>query len=306
MEYALKTMELTKTYGAKNAVDNVNMTVRKGDVYGFVGKNGAGKTTLIRLVLGLASPTSGNFEFFGGVNPNEARKKIGNLIESPAIYPNMTGEQNLMVYCKMLGCDESSIPEILDYVGLSDIGKKKARDFSLGMKQRLGIAIALIGNPEFLILDEPINGLDPEGIVEVRDLILKLNREQGKTILISSHILGELSKIATCYGIINSGRLVEEITHEELLRKCTTSTVIKTNNPQKAQEIISKFLLAQSNTAPNISLNPDGTVVIADEIKDNGAIAKELFSNDVIVESLSAAGGDLENYFIERMGAGQN
>lgn len=306
MEYALKTKELTKTYGAKNAVDHVNMTIKKGDVYGFVGKNGAGKTTLIRLVLGLASPTSGSFEFFGGVNTNEARKKIGNLIESPAIYPNMTGEQNLMVYCKMLGCDESLITELLDYVGLSDIGKKKARDFSLGMKQRLGIAIALIGNPEFLILDEPINGLDPEGIVEVRDLILKLNREFGKTILISSHILGELSKIATCYGIINSGKLVEEITNDELLRKCTTSTVIKTNNPKKAQEVIFKFLLAQNNAAPNISLNPDGTIVIADEIKDNGAIAKELFSNDVIVESLSAAGGDLENYFIERMGAGQN
>ena len=158
MEYALRTFELTKKYGEKLAVNNVNMNIRKGEVYGFVGKNGAGKTTLIRLVLGLANPTSGSFEFFGGMNNYKARARIGNLIESPAIYPNMTGQQNLTIFCKMLGVNEDLIPGLLSLVGLNDVGKKKAKDYSLGMKQRLGIAIALIGDPEFLILDEPING----------------------------------------------------------------------------------------------------------------------------------------------------
>ncbi len=305
MEYALKTMGLSKKYGSKNAVDDVNMTINKGDVYGFVGKNGAGKTTLIRLVLGLARPTSGMFAFFNGMNINEARHRIGSLVESPAIYPNMTAAQNLTVCCKMLGIDVSAIPDILEYVNLADAGKKKARDFSLGMKQRLGIAIALIGNPEFLVLDEPINGLDPEGIVEVRDLILRLNREQGKTVLISSHILGELSKISTRYGIINNGKLVEEITHEELLQKCAISTVIRTNNPQKAKEIVTAFLSDKIGT-PSISINSDGALVINNELKDTGAVAKELFANDIIVESLSEKSGELEDYFIERMGAGKN
>lgn len=301
MEYALRTSNLTKVYGSKKAVDNVNMNIRKGEVYGFVGKNGAGKTTLIRLVLGLASPTSGKFDFFGGMNPSEARAKIGNLIENPALYPNMTGQQNLTVYSKMLGSDESKIPELLSIVGLNDVGKKKARDYSLGMKQRLGIAIALIGNPEFLILDEPINGLDPSGIIEVRDLILKLNREYGKTVLISSHILGELSKISTCYGIISNGKLVEELTHEELLQRCTASTVIKTNNPEKAKQIITEFIQKECDTVPSISLNSNGAVVIESTILDTGSISKTLFMNDVIVESLSTVGSDLENYFVERM-----
>ncbi len=305
MEYALKTMELTKKYGSKNAVDNVSMTIRKGDVYGFVGKNGAGKTTFIRLILGLARPTSGTFELFGGMDINEARRRTGNLIESPAIYPNMTAAQNLTVFCKMLGIDESSIAPILEYVGLADAGRKKTRDFSLGMKQRLGIAIALIGDPEFLILDEPINGLDPEGIVEVRDLILKLNREQGKTVLISSHILGELSKIATRYGIINNGKLVDEIAHEELLKKCTGSTVIRTDNPQKAKETVTAFLSGKGDI-PDIRISPDGSLIIAAVLNDKGAVAKELFDNDIMVESLSENHGELEDYFIERMGAGKN
>lgn len=302
MEYALRTFNLTKIYGNKKAVDNVNMNIKKGEVYGFVGKNGAGKTTLIRLVLGLANPTSGSFEFFGGMNPNKVRAKVGNLIESPALYPNMTGHQNLTVYSKMLGCDESKIPELLTLVGLNDVGKKKARDYSLGMKQRLGIAISLIGDPEFLILDEPINGLDPSGIIEVRDLVLKLNQEYGKTVLISSHILGELSKLSTCYGIISNGNLVEELTHEELLKRCTASTVIKTNNPEKAKQIIIEIMQKEFESVPPISLNSNGAVVIEATISNTGSISKALFMNDVIVESLSSVGSDLENYFVERMG----
>lgn len=302
MEYALRTFNLTKKYGEKSAVDNVNMNIKKGEVYGFVGKNGAGKTTLIRLVLGLASPTQGNFEFFGGMNIHKARSLIGNLIESPAIYPNMTGSQNLTIFCKMLGADEKKIPELLSLVGLNDVGKKKARDYSLGMKQRLGIAISLIGNPEFLILDEPINGLDPSGIIEVRDLIIKLNKEYGKTVLISSHILGELSKLSTCYGIISNGQLVEELTHEELIKKCEASTVIKTNNPEKAKQIITNLLSEKYGSVPTLSVNNKGAVVIGSVVEDTGSIAKALFMNDVIVESLNTVGSDLENYFVERMG----
>lgn len=302
MEYALRTFGLTKKYGTKLAVDTVDMNIRKGEVYGFVGKNGAGKTTLIRLVLGLASPTSGKFEFFGGMDVNKARAKIGNLIESPAIYPNMTGQENLAIFCRMLGVKESEIPELLSLVGLNDVGKKKARDYSLGMKQRLGIAIALIGNPEFLILDEPINGLDPSGIIEVRDLIIKLNKEYGKTVLISSHILGELSKLSTCYGIISNGKLVEELTHTELINRCTATTVIKTNNPEKAQQIIANLLSEKYETVPPLSINNHGAVVIGSVIEDTGSISKALFMNDVIVESLNTVGSDLENYFVERMG----
>lgn len=307
MEYALKTSALTKKYGAKSAVDEVNMTIRKGDVYGFVGKNGAGKTTLIRLILGLARPTSGSFQFFDGMDINEARHKTGSLIETPAIYPNMTASQNLAASCKMLGINEAVIPETLDRVGLGDVGKKKARDFSLGMKQRLGIALALIGDPEFLVLDEPINGLDPEGIVEVRDLILSLNRDHGKTVLISSHILGELSKISTRYGIINSGKLVDEISHEELLKKCTTSTVIKTSDPQKAKETVAALLSDKGmGDASSITIDPNGSLIINVTIDDKASIAKALFNNNIIVESLSEKSGELEDYFIERMGAGNN
>lgn len=302
MEYALRTFNLTKKYKDKSAVDNVSMNIKKGEVYGFVGKNGAGKTTLIRLVLGLASPTGGRFELFDGMNIHKARAKIGNLIESPAIYPNMTGKQNLTIFCKMLGVDESKAPELLSLVGLNDVGKKKARDYSLGMKQRLGIAISLIGDPEFLILDEPINGLDPSGIVEVRELIVKLNKEYGKTVLISSHILGELSKLATCYGIISNGKLVEELTHEELVSRCMASTVIKTNNPEKAQQIIANILAEKFSDIPQVSIDSKGAVVIGSVIEDTGSITKALFMNDVIVESLTAVSSDFENYFVERMG----
>ncbi len=302
MEYALKTFNLTKKYGEKSAVDNVNMNIRKGEVYGFVGKNGAGKTTLIRLVLGLANPTSGSFEFFGRMDSHKARAKIGSLIEMPALYTNMTGNQNLTVYSKMLDADESRISELLALVGLTDVGNKKAKDYSLGMKQRLGIAIALIGNPEFLILDEPINGLDPSGIIEVRDLIIKLNKEFGKTVLISSHILGELSKLSTCYGIISNGKLVEELTHEELISRCTATTIIKTDNPEKAKQIIANVISEKYTAAPSLSIDNNGAVVIGSAIEDTGSITKALFTNNVVVESLTTAGSDFENYFVERMG----
>lgn len=222
MSVVLRTNQLTKCYNGRPVVDHLSMTIHKGDIYGFIGKNGAGKTTLIRMIAGLAAPTSGNALLFGSADLRKGRKRIGTVIESPALYPGMTAKENLLVHYRLQGIrDTSRADAILTLTGLKDAGRKKARDFSLGMRQRLAIAIALIGNPRFLILDEPTNGLDPEGIKEIRDLLLRLNHDLQITVLISSHILSELSKFATRYGIIHQGRLIDEFTEEQLIRRCT-------------------------------------------------------------------------------------
>ncbi len=225
MDYVLKTNALCKNYRHFKVINGVSMHIPKGAIYGFVGKNGAGKTTLIRLICGLQYPTSGDFELYGVKNTDkaisESRSRMGAVVETPSIYLNMTAEDNLKMQYRLLGMPSfDGIRELLKLVGLENTGNKKAKNFSLGMKQRLGIAIALCGNPDFLILDEPINGLDPQGIIEVRELILKLNRERQITVLISSHILDELSKLATHYGFIDSGRIVKEMSAEELEQAC--------------------------------------------------------------------------------------
>lgn len=223
MSVILQTNQLTKRYHHRAVVDHLSMTIHEGDIYGFIGKNGAGKTTLIRMITGLAAPNDGAVLLFGNTDLREGRKQIGTVIESPALYPGMTAKENLLVQYKLQGIrDESQADAILTLVGLENTGKKKAKDFSLGMRQRLAIAIALIGNPRFLILDEPTNGLDPEGIKEIRNLILKLNHDREITVLISSHILGELSKFATRYGIIHQGKLIDEFTEEQLLQRCSS------------------------------------------------------------------------------------
>ena len=217
----LKTNHLTKRYGHRAVVENLSMTIHQGDIYGFIGKNGAGTPTLIRMVTGLAAPSDGSIQLFGSGSLLEGRRRIGTVIEAPAFYPGMTARENIVAFSKLQGLhDFSHTEDLLELVGLTHTGKKKCRNFSLGMKQRLAIAIALIGDPELLILDEPTNGLDPEGMKEVRDLILKLNQEKGITVLVSSHILGELSKFATRYGIIHHGKLIEEFTEEDLWRRC--------------------------------------------------------------------------------------
>ena len=217
----LKTNHLTKRYGHRAVVENLSMTIHQGDIYGFIGKNGAAKTTLIRMVTGLAAPSDGSIQLFGSGSLLEGRSRIGTVIEAPAFYPGMTARENIIAFSRLQGLrDFSHVEELLELVGLDHTGKKKCRNFSLGMKQRLAIAIALIGDPKLLILDEPTNGLDPEGMKEVRDLILKLNQERGITVLVSSHILGELSKFATRYGIIHHGKLIEEFTEEDLWRRC--------------------------------------------------------------------------------------
>lgn len=233
MEYCLETQALCKTYGRFRAVDNLSMHVPRGAVYGFVGKNGAGKTTLLRLICGLQRPTAGGYCLYGVPHTDKAlcavRRRMGAVVETPSIYMDLPAQENLKQQYRVLGLPSfSGIPALLELVGLQDTGGKKARHFSLGMRQRLGIAMALAGDPDFLVLDEPTNGLDPQGIIEVRELILKLNREFGITVLISSHILGELSKLATHYGFIDGGRIVQEISAEALeaaCRKCARLTV---------------------------------------------------------------------------------
>lgn len=296
MDYVLQTNELTKNYGGINVVDKVSLNIKKGEIYGFVGKNGAGKTTFIRLILGLAEPTSGSFKLLGDNNVQNARKKIGSLVESPSLYTNMTAYENLDLYCTMLNADKKSIDEILKVVGLSDTGKKKAKDFSLGMKQRLGIAMALVGDPELIILDEPINGLDPTGIIEIRELILKLKNEYGKTIFISSHILGELEKIATCYGIISRGKLIEEITAEELAEKCGTQTIIQTDNPQKSAEIISSMI-----KNANISFATDGAIILDNKVENIGELTNRLFRSGIMVKGIFTQENSAESYFVRKM-----
>ena len=225
MEYVLETNGLCKRYRDFTALNRLDMHIPKGSIYGFVGRNGAGKTTLIRLICGLQQPTGGSFTLYGVKNTdntiNRCRRRMGAVVETPSIYLDMTAEENIRQQYLVLGVPSTDgIPELLRLVGLESTGKKKAKNFSLGMRQRLGIAVALAGNPDFLVLDEPVNGLDPQGIIEMRELILKLNREHGITVLISSHILDELSRLATHYGFIDGGRMIKEMRAEELEMRC--------------------------------------------------------------------------------------
>ena len=243
METIFSCEHLRKKYGVFTALDDLSMQIEKGAIYGFVGKNGAGKTTLIRLLCGLQRPTGGHFTLFGADSEtsdlSEQRRRLGAVVESPAFLKDMTARDNLIQQYLLLGLpDFNGIDELLSLVGLKDTGKKKAGKFSLGMKQRLGIAMALCGDPDFIILDEPTNGLDPQGIIEIRELILKLNREKGITFLISSHILDELSRLATHYGFIDKGHMVRQMSAEELHRECRKSIRMKVSDTKALARIM--------------------------------------------------------------------
>lgn len=300
-EYILQTFELTKKYGNNTAVNNVNMKIKKGDIYGFIGRNCAGKTTMIRMITGLVTPTRGEISLFslkGKNNINDGLPRIGSIIEQPALYPNFTAFENMELRSKLLGIpDKNVIVSILETVELSDVGKKKVKNFSLGMRQRLGLALALLGNPDFLILDEPINGLDPEGIVEMRRLLKRLNEEQNITILISSHILGELSKMATRYGVINDGTLVEEFTAKELELKCRNYLNLKVSD-----SAVTTFVLEDIFNTTNYEVLPDNVVKVYDLLDRSGEICLELAKNDVKIYSIESKGEDLEGYFMKLMG----
>ena len=243
-EYLLSTNGLTKQFGKHKAVNHVNLHVKKGAIYGFIGRNGAGKTTFLKMISGLSKPTYGEIEMFGYKNEElkNVRSRISCLIEAPGLYGNMSAYENLAVKCRLFGMnDRKYVESILDTVGLSETGKKKVKHFSLGMKQRLGIGLALVGEPDLLVLDEPINGLDPQGIAEIRDMILKLREEQNMTIIISSHILEELSKISTHYGIIHGGNLIQELTREELMLRCSERMEIILENPNQAIPVLDRM-----------------------------------------------------------------
>ncbi len=242
MQYVLTTNNLCKHYGKFKVLNNLTMQVPKGSIYGFIGKNGSGKTTLIRQICGLQIPTSGEFTLyeknFKDKEILSARKRIGAIVETPAFFLDMTAQENLKHQYRILGLPSfDGIEEILKLVSLENVGNKKARNFSLGMKQRLGIAVALCSNPDFLILDEPINGLDPQGIIEIRELILRLNREEQITVLISSHFLDELSKIATHYGFIDNGAIIKQISREELEKVCKKSTRVTVSSSMKLVQV---------------------------------------------------------------------
>ncbi|MEN1967995.1 ATP-binding cassette domain-containing protein [Lentibacillus sp. N15] len=300
-ENILRTTNLSKQYKDQFAIKKVNISIKKGSIYGFIGQNGAGKSTLIRVVTGLASPTSGTLELFGHSNVRrliEGRKRIGTIIEGPALYPQMTATENLEAHRLLRGIPgKECIGKTLELIGLQDTGKKKAKNFSLGMKQRLGIGIALLGDPEFLILDEPINGLDPMGVVEIRELLKKLNNEFGITILISSHILSELHLLATHYGIIHKGVLLEQLTANELNEKCQQYIHIKVDNPDKAATIIETQL-----GTTHYEVLSDGIIKLFSYLDTPGDVSKILSSEGLIIEQFMPMGEELETYFTNLIG----
>ena len=303
MEYILETKALEKKYGNFKVIDNLNMHIQKGAIYGLIGKNGAGKTTLIRLICGLQKPTSGMYAIYGVLNTDKQitkmRKRVGAIVETPSIRIDADAEDNLKEQYKILGLpSEDSLKEILTLVGLSNTGKKKAKHFSLGMKQRLGIAIALVGEPDFLILDEPINGLDPEGIIEIRELILKLNKEKGITFLISSHYLDELSKIATHYGFLNKGSIIKEISKQELEENCKKRFEIRVSNVKECIRYLEENELSYE-VMTNGKINIYDTIHISE-------FAVALSKRNCIIEEFNEKEESLENYYINLIGGGDN
>lgn len=302
-DYAVKTTNLSKVYQQKAAVSHLNMEIRKGDIYGFVGPNGAGKSTTLKMFCGLVHPTEGEITLFGSTLKDETvRRRVGILIEDAGLFPNMSARENLVLKAKVLGLtDKNSVDELLKLMGLENTGNKKTRHFSMGMKQRLGIAMALMGNPDVLILDEPINGLDPEGIREIRHFLKRLNEETGKTIIISSHILGELSKLATHYGFIKNGELIQQISREELQEQCRDYLQITVDQPDRAAAILSEKL-----TGIVYEVYDQSQLRILD-YTDSGAVTTLLVQNGITVNSCSLHQRDLEHYFFDLMeGGNQN
>jgi len=300
-ESIFEAKNLTKKYRGTLALDHINLSLRYGEIYGFIGENGAGKTTMMRLITGLSFPTAGSISLFGKSGEKELQKqrsRIGCMVETPALYKNMTAEQNLEAQRIQRGIpDRECIGETLKLVGLSDTGKKTVRHFSLGMRQRLGIAMALLSDPEFLILDEPINGLDPSGIVEIRELMKRLNQEKGITILISSHILSELYQTATRYILLHKGHILEELTLSELDEKCKRHIAIRTNDTARTVTALESTL----HTA-NFQVMPDGTVRLYDHLDNMEDVARVLSQAGLLVSGLSLAGDSLEDYFLNKIG----
>lgn len=289
-EKLLYTKQLSKRYGENQVLNQINMTIYKGDIYGFIGKNGAGKTTFIRTITKLISKSSGEFVY------SKPNIKISAVIEQPALYTDMTAMQNLTYMCKLKGCyNKKRAEETMEFVGLQDTGKKLVRDFSLGMRQRLGIGMALVTQPDFLILDEPINGLDPVGIAEIRNIIKRINQELGTTLLVSSHILSELEMVSTRYGIIHQGTMVREFSKEELAKETGSFALLQTSDNEKAQRII------REKSPGDIAVEGKGLVFKATEEACKW-IGRKLLQERIAVYQFQIRKTDLEEYFLQLVG----
>lgn len=302
-QYLLYTNSLSKSFKNQKAVNNIHIHVKKGAIYGLIGRNGAGKTTLLKMISGLATPTGGYIYFLGksGKELEQVRNRVGCHIEAPGLYPEMSAYQNLKCKCIQRKVNsEAYIKELLALVGLENAGNKKTRNFSLGMKQRLGIAMALIGNPDLLVLDEPINGLDPQGIREIREILIKLNQERGITILISSHILDELARVATDYGIIHNGELVQEITAEELMERCKEKIQIKTQNLERALTVLDEMQIDTYSVLDKESIQLDG------HISDSAYINTKLVNAGCMVSEIKIQTDTLEDYYFKLTGGAQD
>lgn len=299
MDYVLTTNELRKKYGHYQALNGLTMHIPSGAVYGIIGKNGSGKTTLIRLICGLQKPDSGEYTLYGKKNTdpdiNGIRRRVGAVVETPSIYLDMSAEENIREQYRILGLPSfEGIQELLKLVGLSTAGDKKAGNFSLGMKQRLGIAVALAGDPDFLVLDEPVNGLDPQGIIEIRELILKLNRERKITVLISSHILDELAKLATCYGFIENGRIVKEISAQELDRECHKCIRLEVSDLKSLTRVLERMKLEY-----NILSGNQADIFAEVNITE---LVMALSRENCEVNNLNVRDESLESYYVGLMG----
>ena len=305
MREVIKTNNLVKKYGENIVLDNISIKVNQGEIYGLVGDNGAGKTTLFRILSGQSNISDGSFELLGESsekNIMKVRKRIGTIIENPSFYPKMTIEENLEYYRLQRGIPgKKNIDKILKEVGLLEVKKKKFNNISLGMKQRLGLALALLGEPELLILDEPINGLDPSGIIEIRNLLLRLNREKNITIIISSHILSELYNIATCYGFLSKGKLVEELSLEQLNEKCRSYLEINVTNPKKLS-----VLLEEKLGYKNYKIMPNGLIHLFEKDPINEEISRLAVENGIGLKSINEKSANLENYYLSLIGGVKN
>jgi len=296
MEYILETNGLTKVYGQKEAARDVSLHVPEGKIYGLIGRNGAGKTTIMRMISGLSTPTRGSYSLFGktGYEMGKMLRNVGVLIESPGIYPRLSAYENLKIKCIGVGMNPKGyVEELLKTVGLENTDRKKAAgSYSLGMRQRLGIALALVGDPKMLVLDEPINGLDPQGIAEIRQMLAKLRDEKGITIMVSSHILDELAKVADCFGIINDGTLLDEFTAEDLHKRSGQFVRIRTSNNDAAVKALKGIGLEQ------ISAGDDGSLRIAEQLDNTPAMAKAIVDAGIGLQEICLNSISLEAYYL--------
>lgn len=299
----IETHGLTKVYKRQRAVDDLDMTVAAGQIYGFVGKNGSGKSTTMKMLCGLVRPTAGSFTLFGDPERNGATpqglSRIGALIEAPGLLENLSARENLTAKAIALGMPDvrPAVNELLSLVGLADAGKKRVKGFSLGMKQRLGLALALVGNPDLLLLDEPFNGMDPEATRDLRLALERLNRERGVTMVISSHVLDQLDRLATCYGVISAGRMVREFSEEELHDACGSSIRLRVTEPERTLALLEEALPKASFQAlPGNTIQVTGTTV--------EALSATVHATGATVLELSQQQRDIEEYFVELMGGG--